>query len=141
MLQRAGTVRLPFRALGRPTSRAGHPTLLSCVCVRAFAPMQGAVAPLSAEQKQDLLDNHVTAMAKVGLRCIALTYTDLPLEDANRCAFRKPYPQALALSAALARACCCYGAPAHSCRFSTSCASRCLKRAARAVPAQARRLF
>ncbi|KAJ9507543.1 hypothetical protein QJQ45_019083, partial [Haematococcus lacustris] len=45
---------------------------------------QGQVLPLDEAQRQDLADNVVVKMASVGLRCIALTKAELPLEDAGR---------------------------------------------------------
>jgi len=44
----------------------------------------GSITPLSEEQRKQLLEEHVEAMAKEGLRCIALATCDLPLEDPNR---------------------------------------------------------
>lgn len=40
--------------------------------------------PLTESEKSDLVENVITAMAKVGLRCIALTTSELPLEDSSR---------------------------------------------------------
>jgi len=44
---------------------------------------QGQVAPMSSEVS-DELSNTVTEMAKRGLRCICLTYTDYEVTDPNR---------------------------------------------------------
>ena len=45
---------------------------------------QGHVTPMSSEVSDELAST-VTEMAKRGLRCICLTYTDYEISDSSRC--------------------------------------------------------
>ena len=51
---------------------------------------QGHVSPMSSEVSDELAST-VTEMAKRGLRCICLTYTDYESTDASRCVCKVSY--------------------------------------------------